>query len=445
MNENRTMILSIPSFSRNIYLHPDPAYVEIDLSKNTIKDVKQLFMGHVTLPKTEFNIVKTRTVVFKVLADNTTHTVSIEPDFLELPSLLTQLAQKMTSQNLTVNFSTDSSGKVSVQSSQEIMLFPDLPSTSEAIWEYSSTSLINVLGFDMRAPTTVAGNTAFTCPNIPNLNGRDYVLMELRVNDVPVGSLYEMGFGGQRFGPFFGKIELNSEPGDVTFSLFNSGAHTFADPKEITKLSIEIFAPVVGNILERYDLNLRDWTMNLIIEKTDDYSVVLPKPETLSPFHFSFNSKDRDVFDRVPKSPLPGPIPPGQVLTGQEIQNWWTTNSNPSFFKLALHDNPIKNVKSLTLGDTFVWKTTPRRQITWSWFSDAGGMFNVENIEWYEQNDANAVLSRLSTIMSKQEYGGKTVSWSLVNGRATVTTNEKMILFTTDPVPTGHFILSHNI
>jgi hypothetical protein len=99
----------------------------------------------------------------------------------------------------------------------------------------------------------------------------------------------------------------------------------------------------------------------------------------------------------------------------------------------------------MTLGDTFVWKTTARRELVWSWFSDAGGMFNVQNIEWYEQENANALLSRLSAIMSDENYGGKTVSWSLVNSRATITTNEKLILFTTDPVPTGHFILSHNI
>ena len=439
------MILSIPSFARNIYRNPDPAQLEIDLSKNPIEIVKKLFMGHVTLPKTEFNVVSARSVVFKMLATNQTYSVTIEPDFMSLPDILNALAQKMSSQNLTVNFSTNNSGKVTIQSSSDLMLFPDLPTTSEAIWNYTSTSLISVLGFDLRAPTTVVANTPLTCPNIPNLYGRDYVLMEMRINDVPVGSLYEVGHGAQLFGPFFGKIELNSEPGDVTFSLFNSGAHTFADPVDITKISIEIFGPVIGNKLERYDLNLRDWTMNLIIEKPEDTSIVLPKPEALTPFHLSFNSRDRDVFDRIPKFPTPGPIPPGQSLTADQIREWWTDYSDPSYFQMDFSSNPIKNVRSLTLGDTFVWKTTARRELVWSWFSDAGGMFNVQNIEWYEQGNANALLSRLSAIMSDQNYGGKTVSWSLVNSRATITTNEKLILFTTDPVPTGHFILSHNM
>lgn len=438
------MILSIPSFARNVYTHPDPAYVQFDMSKNPIKRVKSLSMGHITLPKSEFNVVNARTLTFKVVATNQTFTVTLEPDFLSLQTLLTKLAAAMTTNSFTVNFSINNSGKVTVQTSTEMQFFSDLPTTgkSEDIWKYVESSFIRVLGFNLTAPTSIQGNSPFTCPNIVDLQGRDYVFMQMKVNDVLVGNTYEMGTGGIRFGPFFGKIELTSEPGDVTFSPFNSGSHSFLDETTISSISIEIMGPIVGNKLSRYDLNLRDWTLSLIIEQPNETSVILPAPTNLSEMQLSINSKDRDVFDRVPVFP-PAPTLPPQS-TAQSIRDLTTVPSNPSYFSLDFSKNPLKNIKSIRLGDTWLWKTTETREIQWSWFSDLAGIFKSDTVYWHEQTDESTLLARLSAIMSDTNYGGKTVTWSVVNSKATITTNEKLILFTPSPVPTGHFILSHN-
>jgi len=444
MNETVNMILSIPSTARNVYQYPDPAYVRFDLSKNPIKNVKSLVMGQITVPKSEFNLVRTRSLHFKIVTTNQQFSVSLDPDFMNLQTILSKLQSAMTTNTFQINLSVNNSGKVTVQTSTEIEFFDDLPTTnkSDDIWKYVDSSFIKILGFDVTTPTTIQANTLFTCPNVVDVNGHEYVLMQVKINDTLVGNMYEVGLGGQRFGPFFGKVELNTEPGDVVFSVFNSGNHTFKnETTTISTITIEIFAPIMGGVLHRYDLNLRDWSMNLIIQKVNDLSIVTEPINTPSKMHLSINSKDRDVFERIPVFPPAAPMPTGSTVS---LRNWATEPSNPSYFKIDLSKNPIKNVKAIRLGDTFIWKTTQTRTIEWSWFSDLAGIYKVENIEWYDQNDNSTLLAKLSTIMSHVDHGGKTVTWSLVNSKPTITSNEKMILFTTSPVPSGHFILSHN-
>ncbi len=442
------MIFSFPSVSRNIYKQPNANSVEFDLKLNPIKNVKRISVGQIIMPKSELNLTRDRTFTYKVVSSGSTVSFTFNPDFKSLAVILPLLSTAMSVSGRTVTFSQLASGKIQISSDTAITLFPDLPvspaATAETVWQYVDTSMVNVLGFSLGAPTPVPAGSPVGAPNLPNNMGLTYALLMLRVNGEQVGHVYEKGPNQTTTGPFFTKLALNREPGDVLIIKDVVGHHAFTSADTtIRKLKIEIYEPIVGNTLRPYDLNLRDWSFNLIVDfnyatAATTAAAAAPNPN-FTDKRLSVSSTMRDAFSRVPiKNPIslsdiPDPTP-------EAIRSFTTELSTPSYVELGMESAPLKRVKSIAMGECLVWRTFPRGTIVWRWWTDIPTMLKIENIEWWAfTSDANLVAA----LTAATSQDANTVQWSIVNGRVHIQSSVKLVLFHDAPVPTGGLSMSY--
>jgi hypothetical protein len=441
------MIYSFPSTSRDVYAQPNANTLTFDLAKNPIQNVQTLHMGQVIMPKSQLNLTRSRSITFQVSGNNTVQSVSLDPDFITTSGILSALSSLITAEvggGETVTFGTNTQGWVQATSSVALTLFPDMPvpntTNDTSVWEYADMSYVHVLGFSMHAPTVIPAGNTVSAIHLPGLYGHKHVLVRLRVNGVQVGNVFERCSGELTTGPFFSKIALDREPGDVKIVKNVVGYHAFtSDPKKITKLQIEIFEPIVGDasVLKRYDLNLREWSMNLIVNQKPPPNYTDAPPG----LRLSISSKSRDVFSRIP---IHNPIPISEIPTPspEAIKSFTTELSTPSFVMMNV-DKPLegmRNVQRISIGETFFWHTFPLTSITWRWWTDIPSMFKVENVEsWFFVSSAD-LIAGLNAAMSQD---GETVQWSLVDGRMHILSSVKTVLFPDAPVPTGGLSVSY--
>lgn len=287
--------ISLPSTTRDLFVYPNPTFFSLEFPNNPIHSVKQIIQGETIIPKTQYNVIRQRSVTWRLGTDSadTVRNVSINPAFLSETQILNTLSAAMTSSSgQTITWSI-SNGVVKCVAAVKIILFPDVPtsdrSTSAQMWDYVDTSFIKILGFNLadgKDNTTIpqnnqngqivytdgrygwvveAGNTGFTAPYLMDVNGSNYLLLRMMANGVELGSLYELNANKERIGPFFGKVVLATSPGSVAFALSNTGRHNFNEPTTIYKLTLELVSPITGTQVSRYDLNGLDWVLNLNI------------------------------------------------------------------------------------------------------------------------------------------------------------------------------------
>ena len=287
--------LSLPSTTRDVFRYPDPTFYSLEFPTNPIHAAKQIIQGETIIPKTQYNVIRQRSVTWRLGSDNanTVRTVSVNPAFLNETQILSALSTAMTNASgQTITWST-TGGLAKCVAATKIILFPDVPafdrSTSAQMWDYVETSFIKILGFNLaegKDNSTItstqqnnqtvypdgrygwvvdAGATGFTTPFLMDVNGSNYLLLRVMANGVELGSLYELNANKERIGPFFGKVVLATSPGSVAFALSNTGRHMFNEPTTIYKLTLELVSPITGTEVSRYDLNGLDWVLNLNI------------------------------------------------------------------------------------------------------------------------------------------------------------------------------------
>lgn len=286
--------VSLPSTARDIFVYPSPTFYSLEFARNPLQSVKQIVQGETIIPKTQYNVIRKRSVTWRLESDNdtTVRVVTLNPAFLSETQILSTLSSAMTDasgHNITWSIA---NGLVSCLSASKIVLFPDVPTedrnTSAEMWDYVDESFIKILGFNLaegkdnstitsaeqngqltypdgRYGWVVEANSAFTAPFLMDINGSNYLLLRLVANGVDLGSLYELNANKERIGPFFGKVVLATSPGNVAFALSNTGRHSFTEPTTIFKLTLELISPVTGTGVSRYDLNGLDWVLNLNI------------------------------------------------------------------------------------------------------------------------------------------------------------------------------------
>lgn len=286
--------VSLPSTTRDIFLYPSPTFYSLEFAKNPLYSVKQIIQGETIIPKTQYNVIRKRSVTWRLESDSdtTVRMVTLNPAFLSEAQILSTLSSAMTNasgHNITWSIS---NGLVSCVSASKIILFPDVPTsdrnTSAQMWDYVDESFIKILGFNLaegKDNSTITAieqngqwtypdghygwvldaNVAFTVPFLMDVNGSNYLLLRMVANGVELGSLYELNANKERIGPFFGKVVLATSPGNVAFALSNTGRHNFAEPTTIYKLTLELISPITGTEVSRYDLNGLDWVLNLNI------------------------------------------------------------------------------------------------------------------------------------------------------------------------------------
>ncbi len=271
--ENDTLQLSVQSTSRDVFVHPTSSFFTLEFATNPLNQVKQIIQGECVIPKTEYNVIRQRSITWRLGSEGASvvHTTTINPAFLSATQILALIQTDMATESGQTVLWTLENQKCRCRCDVDLILFPDVPtSTSSTLWDYTTTSFMKILGFNpatglVTVPSGVEATNGFLAPNLADVSGNNYLLIRLLANGTPLGSVYEFNANREMVGPFFGKAVLATAPGSVAYTFSMAGKHTFLSPMTIYKLTLELISPIVGTEIRQYNLNGQDWVMNLNI------------------------------------------------------------------------------------------------------------------------------------------------------------------------------------
>lgn len=300
-NSTHTFELAVNSASRDLVVDAESHSFEVVLKSNPIKYVTKLSLVDTYIPKLRTNLTQARIFqytwfdttgldlcgcnpgAYPIPEDLSTRFTTIvnlqvldgELPFHDIYGILANLSANMSlEQDKTVAWSVFGD-RIKVTSSHQLILWPLAPKPSSTVdshetWDYVSSTLFRVLGFDVsQGPVVLLPNVPFVTPYAYNLSGPPYVLLKLYANGQPIGRLWELDAGGTRVGPYFARLNVVNSVSDVCVcNDYKNVDHEFGSPTTITKLVFELNQPVVGLAPKFYKMWGRDWIANFVIERS---------------------------------------------------------------------------------------------------------------------------------------------------------------------------------
>ncbi len=289
------MQIDFNSRARDLAVFPNRDHFKFSL-QTPIHGVNSVQSSDVFIPRSSI-IPLDKTFTWKEQATPTvTKSVTIPRDaatsVTSLVTLITTHMNATSSANYTYTCSIDTTTGVfkCVQSgagdaaNPNFILFPDAPvissSTSEAVANFARNSLLPTLGFLPGGALQSYGTTQSSNDPV-NSNGDPYVLIEMKVNNRPVGNILEVHAGGVLDGPYFSRVPHSAS--DLNFTIDRStsgGLFVFERPIDISSIEVALYRPADGgddSVITGHSANHRsslqqfipnyDWAFSLLLSR----------------------------------------------------------------------------------------------------------------------------------------------------------------------------------